>query len=91
LRHATVLLAFALAASGCDPSLPEPESAGAHIFQARCSVCHRLYAPESMTAAMWDMQLERMRLLFDASRIPWLPPEEEATLVAYLHAHAGGQ
>jgi hypothetical protein len=44
-----------------------------------------------MTAAMWDMQLERMRLLFDASRIPWLPPEEEATLVAYLHAHAGGQ
>jgi len=86
-----MLLGVLLAASGCGPSLPEPESMGARIFMARCGGCHRLYAPQTMTPAMWDMQLEKMHRLFAERGIPWLSPEEERTLVAYLHAHAGKQ
>jgi hypothetical protein len=89
LRRAPLLLAVALAV-GCGPSLPEPESAGARILAARCGACHRLYAPGTMTAAMWDMQLEKMHRLFTERGIPWLHPDEERTLVTYLHAHAGG-
>jgi Dihaem cytochrome c len=91
LRGTAALLALALAASGCSPSLPEPESAGARILQARCGGCHRLYAPGTMTRAMWDVQLDKMRRVFAERGVPWLAPDEERTLVAYLHAHAGGK
>jgi len=90
-RTALLALASGLAIGGCGPSLPEPESTGARIFTARCGACHRLYAPQTMTPAMWDMQLEKMHRLFDERGIPWLSPEEERTLVTYLHAHAGHQ
>lgn len=88
MRRAVVLLTLAL--SACSQPLPEPESAGARIFMTRCGACHRLYAPQTMTPAMWDMQLEKMHRLFTERGIPWLTPDDERTLVAYLHAHAGG-
>jgi hypothetical protein len=43
-----------------------------------------------MTIDMWKVQLERMRRLYATRGIPWLPPAEEAALLAYLEAHAGG-
>lgn len=58
---------------------------------ARCGGCHRMYAPSSMTIAMWDVQLARMRALFQQRRIPWLSPPEEQALRDYLARHAGTQ
>jgi hypothetical protein len=85
----TVALASALAA--CGARLPDPDSPGARIVQARCGSCHRVYAPGSMTFPMWEMQLARMRSLFAQRGIPWLPAAEEQTLRDYLAAHAGTQ
>ena len=68
-----VLSALAAAALvACSVELPEPDSPGARILAARCGGCHRLYAPSLMTAAMWDVQMDRMRLLYQQrGRSPW--------------------
>ena len=58
-------------------------------MQARCGGCHRVYAPGTMTAEMWNVQLERMRALFASRGLPWLAPDDEAALRAYLREHAG--
>jgi Dihaem cytochrome c len=80
-----------LLAAGCGPGLPEPESAAAQAYVARCGGCHRAYAPASMTWPMWEYQMGRMRLLFTQLRRPWLTPEEERVIVDYLQRHAGGR
>src|SRR5439155_807712 len=51
--------------------------------------CHRLYAPGSMTLAMWKVQTGRMREEFARRGMPWLTPDEERALLDYLAAHAG--
>jgi hypothetical protein len=84
-----VLAAAAVVAAGCDASLPDPESPGAAVYRARCGGCHRLYAPASMTAAMWRYQVQRMRGPFAQHGLPWLTPAEEQALLDYLVAHAG--
>lgn len=76
-------------AAGCGPSLPDPESPGARVLAARCGGCHRVYAPGSMTAEMWRVQMERMRALFAERGIPWLSPADEQAVRDYLTAHAG--
>jgi len=58
-------------------------------MQARCGGCHRVYAPGTMTAEMWNVQIERMRALFASRGIPWLTPDDEAALRAYVREHAG--
>lgn len=83
------LLLAALAASACSASLPDPDSPGARLYAARCGgPCHRLYAPGSMTAEMWRIQVERMRAEFARRGIPWLEPEQERLLLEYLSAHS---
>lgn len=57
----------------------------------RCSACHRVYAPGSMTLDMWKYQLGRMQALFAQRGIPWLSPDEEQAVMAYLQQHAGTQ
>ena len=52
--------------AGCSVELPEPDSPGARVLATRCGGCHRLYAPGTMTVAMWDLQLARMRALYAA-------------------------
>jgi len=42
-----------------------------------------------MTIETWRFQLGRMRALFAQRGIPWLTPDEEHALAAYLAAHAG--
>ncbi|MFN8543908.1 MAG: hypothetical protein U0807_06860 [Candidatus Binatia bacterium] len=88
MRH---LAAALLLAAGCGASPPEPESPGAVVLQQRCGGCHPVYAPGSMTIAMWEVKLEAMRRLFAQQQIPWLTEDEERTLVAYLRRHAGEQ
>jgi Dihaem cytochrome c len=78
-----------LAGAGCGAALPDPASPGARVLVARCGGCHRVYAPGSMTAEMWRVQMERMRALFAQRGIPWLSPADEQAVRDYLTAHAG--
>jgi hypothetical protein len=80
-----------LALVGCAAPLPDPESPGAQVLQRRCAGCHAIPAPNSMTLAMWEMQLERMRGLFAQRGMPWLSTEESAALDSYLRAQSGHQ
>jgi hypothetical protein len=57
----------------------------------RCGGCHRVYAPASMTMEMWKFQLGRMQQLFAQRGLPWLSPDEEQAVFAYLAQHAGHQ
>ena len=43
-----------------------------------------------MTLETWKFQIGRMKVEFARRGIPWLAPEEEAALLAYLARHAGG-
>src|SRR5207244_11492167 len=86
LRRLVPLLALA---AGCGPALPDPEAPGARVLRERCVGCHRLYAPGSMTLAMWKVQTGRMREEFARRGMPWLVPDEERALLDYLAAHAG--
>lgn len=77
-------------ATGCGPSLPEPESQGAQVLAQRCGACHRVYQPSLLTAEMWRYQVGRMRELFAQRGVPWLLPADEQALLDYLAKHAGG-
>ena len=91
MRRRVLSLACAAALAACSAELPEPDSPRARLYAARCGGCHRLYAPSLMTPAMWKVQVDRMRLLFQQRGIPWLGPDEERELLAYLERHAGTQ
>ncbi len=86
-RSLLILLAALVAA--CNPSLPEPDSVGAGVYRERCGSCHRLSAPSSMTFPMWEQQLARMHGRFAERGVPWLTPDEERVLRAYLEQYAG--
>jgi hypothetical protein len=59
------------------------------VLRERCAGCHRVYAPGTMTIAMWQFQVERMRGEFAKRGMPWLTTREESALLEYLAAHAG--
>ena len=59
-RAAGVGLLIMTVGGGCQAELPELESAGAVLYRTRCRGCHRLYHPGTMTADMWQFQIERM-------------------------------
>lgn len=79
-----------LVGAGCSHELPDPQSAGAITMQRHCASCHPIYAPSSMTFAMWEMKLDAMHRLFAQRSIPWLEAADEQTLRDYLRAHAAG-
>jgi len=89
VRWRITVSCVAALASACGPSLPEPESAGARVLAQRCSGCHRVYTPNTMTRPMWTLQLERMRGVLARAGVPWLSPEEERALESYLDQYAG--
>jgi hypothetical protein len=88
-RRLCLLLAVLLAA--CDARLPEPDSPGARLYAARCGGCHRLNAPGSLTAAMWQMTLTRMQGEMARRGVAPLTADEQATLLAYLDRHSTGR
>ena len=91
MRRIVLSLLVGSALASCSVDLPEPDSPGARLLAARCGGCHRVYAPGTMTLAMWDVQLGRMRALYAQRGIPWLVPDEEQALRDYLAKHAGTQ
>lgn len=76
--------------TGCSPSVPEADTPAARLYVNRCGGCHQLHAPGSLTAAMWDMQVERMQGELVRRGIPPLSKDERQTLLTYLHRHSAG-
>ena len=52
--------AAALAAAAC-ASIPLPEREGVLLYRAKCSGCHRPYAPVEIKAAKWQETFAEMR------------------------------
>ena len=75
-------------AAGCTPELPEKDSRGAVLYSERCGTCHRLYAPNLMTAATWKVMVDRMQGEMRRRGFPPLDAEEKATLTRYLERFA---
>ena len=90
-RGLVALGTLALVVAGCDASLPDPESPGATLYANRCTGCHRLYAPGSLTAPMWEVTVQRMQGELVRRGVPPLSKDEQATLLAYLSAHSTGR
>jgi mono/diheme cytochrome c family protein len=85
-----LLAALTVLAAACDARLPEPESPGAQLYARRCAGCHRLYAPGSLTSAMWKVTVTRMQGELARRGVAPLTPSEEATLLAYLDRYSTG-
>ncbi|MEO6325623.1 MAG: hypothetical protein ABIT01_12660 [Thermoanaerobaculia bacterium] len=49
----------ALVSGGC-ASVPLPEREGIVLYRAKCSGCHRPYAPQEIAGASWDRSLPEM-------------------------------
>ena len=90
VRRRAVLAAVALVLPfvACSTPLPDPQSAGAQVYQVRCSGCHSLYAPGSLTAAMWEVQVERMQAVLQRAGVNPLTEQERFLVLSYLKAHA---
>lgn len=86
-----LLLLSLLAVAGCDAGLPDPESPGAKLYAARCTGCHRLYAPSVLSGEMWKITVSRMQGELVRRGLPPLSSEEQATLLDYLDRHSTGR
>lgn len=84
-----LLMLAAIWVAGCNAKLPEPESAGAKLYAARCNTCHRVFAPGTLKFAMWKVQVERMQSEIVRHGLPPLTPDERDLLLDYLKRHSG--
>jgi cytochrome c5 len=84
------LVAFVAAAltSSCT-RLPEPESAGAQLYAARCTTCHRAYHPQVLKFEMWKLVVGRMQGVMSRNGLPPLGDQEMNTLLDYLKRNSG--
>jgi hypothetical protein len=80
--------AIALTLAGCNRPLPEQDSAAAHLYIRRCGRCHRAYSPESLTAAMWQVQVQMMETKMRQYGVPPLTGQERETIMSYLTRNA---
>jgi diheme cytochrome c len=71
--------------------LPEQGTYAQLLYAERCGGCHRAYSPTSMTAAMWEVQVEAMRLKIAQAGQPPLSQEQHLTILDYLKRNAGKQ
>src|SRR5438270_10369156 len=76
---------------GCAKSRPLPESGSysEQLYVQRCGTCHRPYNPASMTAEMWEVQVEAMRAKLAAAGQPPLSGEQHLAILNYLKRNAG--
>ena len=89
---APLLLTSLLFASCQKPKpLPEQGSYVQQLYVGRCGACHRPYSPASMTAAMWEAQVEVMDAKIVQAGQPPLSPQEHIAILDYLKRNAGRQ
>lgn len=74
---AALLALLALTLAAC-ASVPLPEREGITLYRAKCSGCHRPYAPAERTPAVWRKALPEM------ARRAKLSHEEYAVIERYL-------
>lgn len=89
VRGVRVAVALACAFLCACTRLPEPESAGAKLYVARCTSCHRAYNPGTMTPEMWKLVVNRMQGVMSRNGVHPLSPEETAVLLDYLRRNSG--
>ena len=82
------IVGMTAAVAGCSHALPDPDSPGAQLYQARCGTCHALHGPRSLTAAMWEIQVTKMRETMRRRGARPLTEAEEALVLDYLRVHA---
>ena len=90
-RRAGAAFVIAVLALGCDARLPDPESPGARLYAARCTGCHRLYAPGVLSAEMWKITVARMQGELARRGLPPLSADDQAVLLEYLDRHSTGR
>lgn len=73
---------------GCSRPLPEQNSAAAQLYAKRCGQCHRAYGPGSLTAAMWQVQVQMMEAKMQQYGVPPLTEQERQTILDYLTRNA---
>jgi len=71
--------------------LPEQGTYAQQLYVERCGTCHRAYSPASMTAAMWEAQVEAMGAKIVQAGQPPLSPQQHLTILDYLKRNAGRQ
>lgn len=81
-------LIIALLLPACSAPLPEPQSAGAKLYEQRCGGCHRLYVPNLLTYPMWEVILKRMQGEMARRGVKPLSADERAVIAPYLERHA---
>jgi mono/diheme cytochrome c family protein len=69
-------------------ALPEPQSAGARLFQSNCGQCHALPALTAHTAQEWPQVVARMKqyMVTQGKAVPDRKQLED--LIHYLQRHA---
>ncbi len=89
-RRPALFLAMLAALAGCHrATLPESGTYPARLYAARCGTCHAAYNPRSMTAAMWQVQLQAMEPRMAATGHP-LSDDDRRAILEYLTRNAGG-
>lgn len=76
--------------AGCHQRpLPQADSDDAHVYIDRCGQCHAPYDPRSMTAAMWQTQLDLMEPKIRQAGLPALTEAQRRAILDYLTRNAG--
>ena len=93
LSRLASLLFISLLSASCQKSKPLPEQGtyAQQLYVERCGACHRPYNPASMTAAMWEAQIEAMDIKIAQAGQPPLSPHQHLTILDYLKRNAGRQ
>ncbi|HTW88361.1 MAG TPA: hypothetical protein VMD75_10185 [Candidatus Binataceae bacterium] len=88
--RATLAVAILGGIWGCHRApLPETGSYAERLYVERCGGCHAAYNPRSMTAAMWQVQVQAMEPRIAQTGRP-LSLDERRAIVDYLTRNAGG-
>lgn len=86
---AVLVLLFAVAGvGGCSRPLPEQNTTAALLYAKRCGQCHSAYGPGSLSAAMWEVQVQVMETKMRQYGVPALTDQERATILSYLTRNA---
>ena len=85
-------VALPILIAACDRRpLPEADTAAASLYAKRCGECHRAYEPRSMTAAMWQTQVDLMDPKIRAAGMEPLTTDQRRIILDYLTRNAGSK